>query len=348
MTERASLPLPEGVIRAWLADHGAAANRLTALAGDVSPRRYLRLETVAGQTLVVTVYPREQIEVCRRFRRTSALLRESGVRVPELRAVDCEHGLMLLEDLGPDTLYDLRRRPLSERLPWLETAAGIARSLGRRLPSGRVAELNPPLDEALLRLELHRTVEEFLGPRGLAGGERLRVRLEDTFDTLCRRLGELAPVPCHRDFMTRNLVPLGWSGEAEPRAAAESSEGATVAVLDHQDLRLGPPLYDLASLLNDSFFPPPALEERLLADALADDAARLAYARAAAQRTLKAVGTFSAFARRGYPRHLELIPPTLGRALTHLGALPEGAEVAGELAPVWKPLIDGEADPART
>ena len=38
-------------------------------------------------------------------------------------------------------------------------------------------------------------------------------------------------------------------------------------MLDHQDLRLGPPFYDLASLLNDTLFPPPDAEEALLAAA---------------------------------------------------------------------------------
>ena len=60
-------------------------------------------------------------------------------------------------------------------------------------------------------------------------------------------------MPCHRDFMVRNLMPLrGRRG---------------LVVLDHQDLRLGPPLYDLASLLNDTLFPPPEAEEALLAAA---------------------------------------------------------------------------------
>ena len=59
-------------------------------------------------------------------------------------------------------------------------------------------------------------------------------------------------------------------------------------MLDHQDLRLGPPRYDLASLLNDSLFPPPELEARLVRAALGEEATAedfLDYHRAAAQRT---------------------------------------------------------------
>jgi aminoglycoside/choline kinase family phosphotransferase len=116
-----------------------------------------------------------------------------------------------------------------------------------------------------------------------------------------------------------------------------------VGVLDHQDLRLGPPAYDLASLLNDTLFPPPAVEAELLRRAAPSAAARERYHRAAAQRTLKAVGTYAAFARRGMERHLPLISPTLGRGLAHLARTPEGAPLAPDLERLWRPVLGGVA-----
>ena len=117
--------------------------------------------------------------------------------------------------------------------------------------------------------------------------------------------------------MARNLVPL---------------PGQRLGLLDHQDLRLGPPFYDLASLCNDSLFPPTNLTSELLG-AAADE---LGYHRAAAQRALKAVGTFATFAERGDPRHLSLIPATLGRALEHLLLVPETAGVTTHFADRWR------------
>ena len=108
------------------------------------------------------------------------------------------------------------------------------------------------------------------------------------------------------------------------------ADGA-LGVLDFQDLRLGPPAYDLASMLNDSLFPAAELErgwvERFVPAAVGVEG----YLRAVAQRTLKAVGTFARFAERGDARHLPLVAPTLERAARALSRLPE---TAGEFAPL--------------
>ena len=63
------------------------------------------------------------------------------------------------------------------------------------------------------------------------------------------------------------------------------------------------------------------------------------YHRAAAQRTLKAVGTYTSFALRGADRHLPLVPPTLERCLAHLARVPEGAPLVADLAEAWAPVL---------
>jgi aminoglycoside/choline kinase family phosphotransferase len=308
-------------LTAWLAASGFPAREIAALPGDVSPRRYFRIALAAGGTAVLAVYPdAADPSACRRFARTTALLSAAGVRVPAVLAEACARGWTLVEDLGRETLYDHGRRPWPELLPFYASAgAAAARIAG--LPRAAVAGLSPPLDEALLRRELDQTWSVLLEPRGLLGDAATARVLAEALARLCANLAAAEPVPCHRDLMPRNLVPL---------------EGGTVAVLDHQDLRLGPPAYDLASLLNDSLFPPAWMEEELLAGAPGRGLDRLDYHRAAAQRALKAAGTFAAFARRGVDRHLPLIGPTLGRGLDHLAAVPEGVEAARRLAGRWR------------
>ena len=318
----------------WLRGHGERLRGVTALTGDVSPRRYFRLALAGGGTAVLATYPLEIRSVCERFLSTTALLSGAAVRVPRVLAADCARGAMLLEDLGPQTLADRKGRPWSELGGSFAEALRLVRRIAA-LPTAGVRELdNPPLDGGLLKSELDKTWRVFVEPRGLAGDAVLAADLDAALDELCRRLAADPPVVCHRDFMARNLIPLESAGEG------------SLAVLDHQDLRLGPPAYDLASLLNDTLFPPPEAEEALLAVAFGDAGGagaagdhRLRYHRAAAQRTLKAVGTYAAFALRGADRHLPLVTPTLKRFFEHFGRTPEGAVLAAPLARAWRPAL---------
>jgi aminoglycoside/choline kinase family phosphotransferase len=300
------------------------------LPGDVSPRRYFRVVLDGGITAILANYPDEVRAVCPRFLRTTELLTAAGVRVPRVLAGDCGEGWMLVEDLGPRTLGEWGRgRPWSEVDGYFAHALEILRRISR-LPADEVAALNPPLDGEALSGELLQTWELFLEPRGLVSDPALAADLRAALGTLCASLGDEPPVPCHRDFMVRNLMPLPESD---------------LVVLDHQDLRLGPPHYDLASLLNDTLFPPPAAEEALLAQALPPGAGRGSYHRAAAQRCLKAVGTYAKFARLGADRHVPLIAPTLARFVKHFSSIPEGTALAARLREAWSPALETPGHP---
>lgn len=316
----------------WLVARGFAPERIEPLTGDVSPRRYARVrwpERSAEGSAIAAYYPEEIRPAAERYLRTTALLESVEVPVPRVLASDLSNGWMLIEDLGEKTL--------AERLDWDDAAAAPyflhAAELGRRIASLPAASLfdegssepwNPPLDGPLLRRELQQTWDVYLLPRGLLGDVQERRAVEALFDEICVRLGAEPRVPCHRDFMARNLIP-------------RANRPGEVAVIDHQDLRLGPPRYDLASLANDTRFPSAALEAELLA-ALAGADEVESYHRAAAQRTIKAVGTYARFAERGAPRHLPLIPATIERALRHLAQIPEGAEIAPSLSRRWRPF----------
>lgn len=311
----------------WLSDQGFHLQNRQDMAGDVSPRRYARLAFTDGTTAILASYPPEVQATCPRFLHTTQILEAAGVPVPRVLAVECERGWMLVEDLGPQTLGDWKGRPWSELEPYFSHALDLAGRIAR-LPVDGLADLNPVLDLELMTRELRQTWELFLEPNGLLGDSGRTAALQRVLDEICERLAAETPVPCHRDFMARNLMPL---------------PAGTVVVLDHQDLRLGPPVYDLASLLNDTLFPPREVEESFLARALSEPADRERYHRAAAQRTLKAVGTYASFARRGADRHIPLIAPTLGRFLEHLDRLPEGEVLAGELREAWRQALEAPA-----
>lgn len=319
-------PVTAADLESWLEELQLVAHECSPLAGDLSQRRYFRIVLDQGGSLLAAYYPESLRAAMVRFVAAQSLLAGAGVRVPGVLHSSFERGWMLVEDLGAATLFDLGSGSSRARNACFLAAVQSA---------GRIAELdvnaverlgNPPLDGALLRRELEPTFEFLLDPGGLAelAAERQRLRL--ALDDLCARLGGDRLVPCHRDFMSRNLIPLG--------------EG--VAVIDFQDLRLGPPAYDLASLLNDSFFPEPALEDLLLPERWRAGEGYGQYARAVVQRTLKAAGTFARFAAQGNPRHVPLIVPTLARAVRHLEVLPETGGAFRPLRGWWmSQLVSG-------
>jgi aminoglycoside/choline kinase family phosphotransferase len=271
--------------------------------------------------MILAWYPEDQRPSLDRFRITTRLLADAGIPVPEILDLGVEDGWMLVQDVGESTLFDLRERGWTFLAPRVREAA----RLSSRVAAVELPEAGPllgPLDAAALAAELEMTWEEFLVPSGLDREVGLGRALDRALTEIVRRLGEAPRVPCHRDFMARNLVP----------ANAETA----LFVLDHQDLRPGPAGYDLASLLNDSLFPDRALVTEILQTATA--ASRAGYEPCVVQRTLKIVGTFRRFARAGSPRYLELIPPSLTRCVEALAQLEwvAGPELARDLRRHWR------------
>jgi aminoglycoside/choline kinase family phosphotransferase len=233
------------------------------LSGDVGHRRYFRLTLERGGSVLGVVYPAEETDSRRRWIAAHEAL-GTRVRLPELLADDGE-GNQLVEDLGREDLaLRLSSRP-EDRTFWLGRAADVAASIAATPDPG----INPPFGEALFRREVdlsREAVFDLLAHSPLSDGER---EAHDRWATAL--VGEILGHPrslCHRDFHANNLFPAG----------------ETVAVIDFQDLRLGPDSYDLASLL----------WERTTLDWMSEDTAGGAVARFAASRGLEP----EAFGRR--------------------------------------------------
>ena len=245
----------------------------------------------AAVSLVLVVYENDDAEAVARYERVAAWFATAGVRVPEVIG-SCSRGL-LVED-GGDRL--LANEPAGEGLaPCYRDAARVILTLqarGRRRPPP-----NPgwALDAKRLRDELGFFERHTM--RGWLGAPPSRQRAA-AFDRLAEAVTALPAVLCHRDYHSRNLLVTG-SG---------------LMVLDFQDVMSGPLFYDLASLLHDDYRDVPApcaaaaletfwegaalpIEVTPLAEVPAEPAIlppgpRQALALTAAQRSLKALGTF--------------------------------------------------------
>jgi len=312
---------------AWLAQLGYRVRQSRRLAGDASVRRFSRLwlEGKTASHLLMetgTSFQPDRDPFCV----TAGYLRQLGLPVPRIIAVEGRWGLVLQEDLGDNMLEDLCHGKVAAGEEELEhfyrravdIIIGLQSVSAARLPR-RLAAARLAFDEQKLFSELtffHRHYfSSLLGKTPSAEEERI---LEGAYRLLSRTLSGYRPrVLCHRDFHSRNLMVVGKG----------------LVMVDFQDARLGPDTYDLASLLRDSYVTIEGTMERRLIDYFrehgglpgeSDRSFDRRFAFTAVQRNLKAIGTFSyQTAVRGNQRYAGSIATTWRHLRPALSSLPE-------------------------
>ena len=224
---------------------GLRPDTLRPASADASFRRYLRIDTVAGDSRIVMDAPPER-ENCRPFVQVAQLMHEAGLLVPDILAWDEPQGFMLLSDLGQQTMMEQiePQNPAANHARYLQALDTL---LAWQLAS-RPGVL-PPYDEALLRRELQLFPDWYLQQhKGIAPEGAMAQTLQKTFDSIVAHNLAAPQVYVHRDFMPRNLMIPGVGGPAANRSAAQQ-----LGVLDFQDAVYGPVTYDIASLMRDAF-----------------------------------------------------------------------------------------------
>ncbi len=231
MTDPASDPQRAQQRLRWV--HSALGDATTTLeraSVDAGFRSYWRASSAQGSHIVMDSPP--GLEDVTPWLRMHDLLEPQGVRVPRVLARDVDAGFLLLEDLGVPTLA--RHISDDNADAWFEAAFDQL----IRLQSIPVPEALGAFGEALLQRDAGLFDEWFLR-------KHLGLQLDcgeiDQLQLVQRRLMDNAlnqpQLLTHRDFMPRNLMPVG----------------DTLAVLDFQDLVRGPIAYDPVSLFKDAF-----------------------------------------------------------------------------------------------
>lgn len=239
-------------LHAQASAHGVQPDSVRPASADASFRRYFRIDRAAsagGGTLVIMDAPPAH-EDCRSFVQVAQLLRDAGVRVPDVLAWDEPLGFMLLTDLGDHTLLSaLDAHQPAAALPHFQDAT---RALLVWQQASRPGVL-PAYDAALLQRELQLFPDWYLAQhKGLTLDDTQRATLERTFTLVVERNLAAPSVFVHRDFMPRNLML--------PRAHDPDQR---LGVLDFQDAVYGPITYDIACLTRDAFL---TWEEDLVLD----------------------------------------------------------------------------------
>ena len=255
----------EGWLAPLVAQHQLLPATLRPASADASFRRYLRIDSAAGASLIVMDAPPDK-EDCRPFVHVQSLMVAAGLHVPQILAFSEADGFMLLTDLGRQTLIELLdpARP-QDAFAWYQQATDVLLDWQKASRPGVL----PAYDEALLRRELALFPDWYLGRhRGVALDDRQQATLASAFDAIVAHNLAAPSVFVHRDFMTRNLMAptlpaargslppegaLAALGRPGGGSMAPTPGHGRLGVLDFQDAVYGPITYDIASLLRDAF-----------------------------------------------------------------------------------------------
>jgi tRNA threonylcarbamoyl adenosine modification protein YjeE len=327
-------------VEALLEDAGWAEGKRVQMYGDASSRAYERLTDPLGRTAILMIAPprppgpslrfgKSYAEIARLSNDIRAFLamdeglRALGYSAPRVYAHSVADGLALIEDFGTETIVDSNGVNPSR---YAEAAALLADLHMRPLPDLIMFEgepyVLPPYDIDAMLIEVELALDWY-APAIARGAPSSGARMQ--FLNLWREI--LSPVLAEpptwtlRDYHSPNIHWL-----------AERNGLARLGLIDFQDAVMGPPAYDLASLLQDARQNvPDDVEARLVAlyarrRAQADPGFDLEtfvshYAVMGAQRATKILGLFTRLDRRdGKPQYLKLLPrieETLARNLAH-------------------------------
>lgn len=207
--------------------------QLTPISGDASFRRYFRV-FYQGKNYVLMDSP-PLLEDGQRFVAVQQAFQQAGLRVPAILHQDLANGLLLLEDLGDQLLLGLLTS--DNVVDWYRQA--LAALVQVRSIQQTVQGPIPQFDRAFLLREMQLFIDWFVKVHlSLQLSNDELAMLGQLFNLLADAALEQPQAGMHRDFHARNLMVL---------------PDAQLAVIDFQDIVLGPVSYDAVSLLKDCY-----------------------------------------------------------------------------------------------
>ena len=259
------------------------------LAGDASARRYLRLTGPQGDTAILMDSDPAAGEDVAPFLRIADWLTDHGLTAPRLRGGDIGRGVLVIDDLGRDTVAMAAATCPEDML--YDAAVDVLVALDGLSPPQGLKVMTPDVGAEMVAI----TAETYhaCDPAPLVAAVRAA-------------LAAHAPVADRlalRDYHAENLI---W------RADRDGLD--RIGLLDFQDAFVAPRGYDLASLLRDirRTVSPAQIDRQTrrfaAATGMDHDALAAQLATLGAQRNLRILGVFARLAQRGKPRYATMLP----------------------------------------
>jgi NDP-sugar pyrophosphorylase family protein/thiamine kinase-like enzyme len=206
-----------------------------------SDRKYFRVRE-GDKSLVLMQCGEDDTDFERQIEYTQFLLKH-GVSVPELISVEAEEKRAVFEDAGDISLYSYLKYPRNA-----EEIENIYKKIIDALihihteATEHVSEC-PLLEERVFDYEYFRWETEYFIERFIEGNSNIHLKkkaeLEKELDSLAAKADSFQKTIIHRDFQSQNIMIM---------------KGREIRIIDYQGARIGPPAYDIASILWDPYY----------------------------------------------------------------------------------------------
>ncbi len=214
--------------------------KLKKIRSDASLREFFRLKK-GNKTSIIVTARKERFRNLIAYSAINKFLRGKGINTPKTISQHYSEGIMEIEDFGDNTLLHFVRKS-KNILPLYKKSIDVILKLQKIKPISKIkikSNQNLKFDNYNLK-NLHKESDLFLnwylpGILGKRKSKKFKTKIKIELNKLYKQIYFKNKFIVHRDFHVSNIMPIRRK----------------LGIIDTQDVILGNPMYDVASLIDD-------------------------------------------------------------------------------------------------
>ena len=214
--------------------------KLKKIKSDASFREFFRLKK-GNKTSIIVAARKERFRNLIAYSAINKFLRGKGIHTPKTISQHFSEGIMEIEDFGDNTLFHSIRKS-KNIFPYYKKSINVILKLQKIKPINKIkikSNRNLKFDNYNLK-NLHKDSDLFLnwylpGVLGKRKSKKFKKKIKIELNKLYKQIYFKNKFIVHRDFHVSNIMPVK----------------SKLGIIDTQDIILGNPMYDVASLIDD-------------------------------------------------------------------------------------------------
>ena len=214
--------------------------KLKKIRSDASFREFFSLKK-GNKTSIIVTAKKEKFNNLITYSAINKFLRGKGIHTPKTISQHFSEGIMEIEDFGDNTLFHSIRKS-KNIFPYYKKSVNVILKLQKIKPINKIkikSNRNLKFDNYNLK-NLHKDSDLFLnwylpGVLGKRKSKKFKKKIKIELNKLYKQIYFKNKFIVHRDFHVSNIMPVK----------------SKLGIIDTQDVILGNPLYDVASLIDD-------------------------------------------------------------------------------------------------